>query len=99
MKKVTAHLGSLMAVTMAMEAMNSNHIEPKKSTPTIPLIPYTKKPLVFSEQSSVIKIIEDYKLIIKGESLKGKFKQARVVSKIDNWIKLGFLTKEGISDE
>ena len=66
--------------------------KPKKKEPTEPQI-------AFHKQEAIAKMIKDYQDIKLGNSKKGTAKQARIVSKIDGYIKSGLLTLEQLKPE
>lgn len=99
MKK--GYLGGILAIAMAMEAMSATDFpitergnlgtgrEPKLSKP--------RKHTPFKENEGVLKMIEDYNLIRRGESKKGIFKQKRIKDKIDEWLKSGMLNEDDLT--
>ena len=80
---------------MALAAMMSGSFEGCDTTET-ENIPKRKlnKPLLFHKQEGVINTIKDYNLIIEGKSKKGVIKQARIKSKIEEWLTSGKLKEE-----
>jgi hypothetical protein len=54
------------------------------------------KPIPFTKEEGVLNMINDYKLIQKGESKKGKVKQKRILDKVNTWIEKGFLKHEDL---
>lgn len=100
MKKI-AGLGGLglIGLALAMSAQSQDFTltergnvgngklpEPKKSKPPTP----------FAKEEGVLKMIDDYNLIRKGESKKGIFKQKRIKDKVDEWLKSGMLTEDDL---
>ncbi|AGO49725.1 hypothetical protein Phi13:2_gp115 [Cellulophaga phage phi13:2] len=65
-------------------------IRPKKEL----LIDYKLKD--FKDDDGVLKTIEDYKIILSGNSKKGKLKQQRIIDKINSWIESGYLNEQDI---
>ena len=96
MKKSSA-LG-LLAFAMAMSSTeDSFNITERGNVGTSrDLEPIRKEPTPFNKQEGVLKTITDYKRIQQGLSKIGRLKQNRIVSKIDNWIEKGFLTREDL---
>ena len=55
-----------------------------------------KEPTPFNKQDGVLKMINDFKLIIEGKSKKNHLKQMRIKRKIDEWLEKGFLNLEDL---
>jgi hypothetical protein len=93
MKKSNALATILMMGAMMGEGMGTGFEE--AAIPKITLPPPT--PLKsFKEQDGIINLIKEYNLIKKGESKKGKMKQARIITKIEEMIEKGYLTKDDL---
>ena len=90
----------LMAFAMAISATEEGIPITKQGDlePSEPKPPKKRKPKKpFKEQDGVVKLISEYKSIQEGTSKKGSMKQARTISKINNWIDKGYLIEEDIS--
>lgn len=60
-------------------------------------LPKPQQKLNFNQQEGVKNLIKDYKLITQGKSNKGLVKQARIKSKINQWLTEGKLTKKDLT--
>jgi hypothetical protein len=93
MKKSSAL--SLMAFAMAMSATTDDSFAITErgnvGSGKQPKLPEPKKHVPFKKQEGVLKMIEDYNLIIQGKSKKGITKQSRIKKKVDEWLKSGML--------
>lgn len=82
-----AMLGSLTDDAYAIEGRgkvaNSNEPPP----------PPKKEPTPFKKQEGIVNLIKDYKLIKSGQSKKGKVKQSRIVSKVEELVAIGKLNE------
>lgn len=61
-----------------------------------PYKPPTQNLTPFKKQDRIVKLIKDFNLIQNGQSKKGKRKQAQTITKINEMIKKGYLTKDDI---
>jgi len=95
MKKNIA-LMSIMALAMSEEAMIINE-RGSVGSGKQPKPPEPKSITPFNKEEGISKMVLDYNLIKSGQSKKGKIKQARIISKIENYLKSRMLTEECIN--
>lgn len=93
MKKNTAL--SLMYFAMAMGGTENFGLAEQGSVDISK--PYNPPLKPFKEQDGIVTLIKDYNLIQKKLSKKGKRKQLRIVTKINELLKNGYLTKDDLN--
>jgi hypothetical protein len=96
MKKEIAMAG-MMGLAMAMIDQPDMYDITERDTTPKPKPKPIKKPVPFSKQDGVLRMIEDYNLIKKGKSKKGIIKQTRIKNKINKWLADGLLTEEDLT--
>lgn len=86
-----SRLHAMIMLAAAMSASNN----PTTSFPESPE-PYQRPQ--FHEEEGIKRLIKDYNLIKSGKSKKGKSKQARIVTRIEQWLASGKLTQAHLHD-
>lgn len=83
-----------------MLLMNSIHnkivaVEPTPAAISPPL--YTSDSISIKNTGNVKQIIEAYNCILSGTSSLGVLKQARIITRVELWLKSGLISKEDLS--
>jgi len=87
-----------LAAMMMMAAMSDPEKYGSFNEDTKIKNPIQKKKLTpFNKQQGVLNMINDYKLIKRGKSKKGIYKQNRIKNKINEWLESGMIKNEDIN--
>jgi hypothetical protein len=94
--RMKGRLAGILAMAMAMDSMNN----PYEITERARIDPESiNKPQPFHKHEGVLRMIEDYNLIKKGESKKGSIKQFRIKKQIEEWLEKGMLKNEDLKNK
>lgn len=93
MSKMKTGLAGMLSMAIAMDSTTGLSIFPEVDDLKETKITPGKS---FKEQEGVVKMIEEYQSILSGTSKKGTIKQARIKSKIKEWLESGVLSEEDL---